>query len=49
MNTARVSSVLAKQLATIRRKKIQKLKSRIAAGRYSVSNTALAKALFLAR
>lgn len=49
MNTARVSSELAKELATIRRKKIQRLKAKIAAGKYSVSNAALAKALFLAQ
>lgn len=49
MNTARVSSELAKELASIRRKKIQKLKAKIAAGRYTVSNAVLAKALFLAQ
>jgi anti-sigma28 factor (negative regulator of flagellin synthesis) len=49
MNTSLVSSRLAKQLAAVRRRKIARLKSKIRAGRYSVSNAALAKALFLAR
>jgi len=49
MNTDRASKKLAKELAAVRRKKIQRLKSKIAAGTYSVSNAALAKALFVSR
>ncbi|MCO6432348.1 MAG: flagellar biosynthesis anti-sigma factor FlgM [Deltaproteobacteria bacterium] len=49
MNSKRESEKLAKQLNNLRARKISKLKSRIVAGKYHVSNMDLAKALFLAR
>jgi len=49
MNSRKVADKLAKQLDSIRSKKIQAIKSRISEGKYQVNNLAIAKALFLAR
>ena len=49
MNSYKVSDKLMKQLNSVRQKKISKLKNKIIAGKYRVSNVALAKALFLAQ
>ena len=47
--TVDASEKLVKQLSGVRRKKIQKIKSRISSGKYKVDNLRLAKALFMAR
>ena len=38
-----------KQLSTVRKKKLSKLKKKIESGKYSVSNFDLAKALFMSQ
>jgi len=48
MNSNKTSEKMAKQLAAIRHKKIEKLRNKIASGKYRVGNMDLAKALFLA-
>jgi anti-sigma28 factor (negative regulator of flagellin synthesis) len=40
---------LIKQLSTVRRKKVERIKSKINSGKYKVSTWALAKALFLSQ
>lgn len=49
MNSKKASDKLARELCSVRQKKIMKIKSKIVAGRYRVNNMDLAKALFLAR
>lgn len=49
MNSHKTSEKLLKQLNEVRQKKISRIKSKITAGKYRVSNEALAKALFLAQ
>lgn len=49
MNSKQESEKLAKQLSNVRQRKIERIKTRIASGRYHVNNMELAKALFLAR
>ncbi len=48
MNAKRTSEKLARQLRSVRQKRIQSLKSKIVNGRYKVDNSLVAKALFLA-
>lgn len=40
---------LAKQLSAVRKKKLERLKSKIVSGKYKVNNWELAKALFLSQ
>ena len=49
MNPKKESDKIAKQLSSVRQKKIAKLKAQITTGRYHITNAALAKALFLAQ
>ena len=49
MNCRRESSRIARQLTTVRQKKIDKIKTKILAGKYRIDNLEIAKALFLAR
>lgn len=49
INSKRESEKLAKELASVRQKKISRIKTRIASGKYKISACELAKALFLAR
>ena len=49
MNSKRFTNKLARQLTNARQKKIKRLKTRIASGKYTVSNWDLAKALFLSQ
>jgi anti-sigma28 factor (negative regulator of flagellin synthesis) len=53
MNTSKIQSdasgKLARQMASMRHKKIQSLKTKITSGKYRVDNLSIAKALFLAR
>lgn len=49
MNSGAVSTKILRQLSSVRRKKIQKIKSKITSGKYKVDNLQLAKALFMAR
>lgn len=46
---SRTSEKIAKQLSTLRQRKIKQLKLKIEAGQYQIDNAALARALFLAR
>lgn len=49
MDSKITSEKLAKQLASIRDKKVKRLKTQISSGKYQVNNFSLAKALFFAR
>jgi|GEM_PF-6936467 len=48
MDSSSVAERLVKELSTVRKKKIQQIKSKISAGKYRVSNIELLKALFMA-
>lgn len=45
MNAKKITSKLAKQLSTVRNKKVQKLKAQISSGQYQVNNLDLARAI----
>ena len=47
--SSKASERIMRQLSTVRRKKIEKLKNKIVSGKYKVDNLSLAKALFMAR
>ena len=49
MDPKKTSQKMARQLNNVRHKKIANLKTRIAKGKYRISNSELAKALFLAQ
>lgn len=49
MNQAVASEKIVRELSNVRRKKIQKIKSKITSGKYRIDNVRLAKALFMAR
>jgi len=49
MNSKKIASELARELAIVRKKKIKKLKARISSGSYKVNNSTLAKSMFIPR
>ena len=49
MNSKRTSNVIARQMDSVRKKKIKKLKNRIVSGKYQINNMELAISLFMAR
>jgi anti-sigma28 factor (negative regulator of flagellin synthesis) len=49
MSSNVASEKLVRQLSGVRRKKIEKLKTKITSGKYKIDNLRLAKALFMAR
>lgn len=49
LNSSKISNKYIKQLSSVRQKKIMKIRHKIVAGKYRISNEALAKALFLAQ
>ncbi|MCB0310290.1 MAG: flagellar biosynthesis anti-sigma factor FlgM [Bdellovibrionales bacterium] len=49
MDSKTATIQLEKQLLEVRARKIQKLKSKIASGRYRINNAKVAKALFIAK
>jgi len=49
MNSEIASAKLVRQLSSVRRKKIAKLKTKVVSGKYKIDNLALAKALFMSR
>ncbi len=48
MNCRKTSEKLARQMESVRHKRVMSVKHRIASGRYKISNQTLARALFLA-
>ena len=49
MDPKKTSKKMARQLNNIRHRKIAHLKTRIARGKYKISNSELAKALFMSQ
>ena len=48
MNASVATEKLVRELHRVRRKKVQRLKTRITSGQYKIDNLELVKALFLA-